>query len=334
MKSPLVYRLLWLITAAALPALGQIQYLGSFSPLGAISVARPLVGDDETLYVPVDYPLGTTLFALHPSGAELWRHDLGTKADARSIADDGTIYVKSLDHAMIYAIDPDGRERWRFTQVPAQIYGMAHGFDGTIYLQTSQYGSGSQPWNSKLVALNQHGSNRWEVLKRDFTIMNPVVNLDGTVYLGTYSDLSAINPDGTLYWRIPMRYATDMAIDNDGNLYVSVEVSSDNQPRLMSLNPDGTVRWTAPGGGPLVLTADGGPVRPGTEQGFMDRGGALVRHAWLSAGLLVALCREFRRLFHIGEGMDRLKSRVLWPCRRKWKISVDDHKLCKPSTLG
>jgi outer membrane protein assembly factor BamB len=49
-----------------------------------------------------------------------------------AIAQDDTIYLVALD-SKLYAINPDGTEKWRFTACCGWVSSVAIGADGTVY---------------------------------------------------------------------------------------------------------------------------------------------------------------------------------------------------------
>ncbi|MCZ7572237.1 MAG: PQQ-binding-like beta-propeller repeat protein [Ardenticatenaceae bacterium] len=163
---------------------------------------------------------------------------------------------------MLYAINPDGSEKWVYDPGPQEGYYLgtietspAIGPDGTIYI-----GRG----DGILRAVNSDGSEKWafetyaDTYGRAQIFTSPAIAEDGTIYFGTgvYKVLGvtlgtnvfyALNPDGTLKWAYPADAATggtlsqqifmNPAIGPDGTVYFSAGFTT------YALNPDGTERW-------------------------------------------------------------------------------------------
>jgi outer membrane protein assembly factor BamB len=102
-----------------------------------------------------------------------------------TIGADGTIYVGSTD-GKVYALNPDGSQRWSFATEQPVYTRAAIGADGTIYL-----GSGDK----KVYALNRDGSQKWSFLTGGKIYASPAIGADGTIYV-TASDhrVYAIKP--------------------------------------------------------------------------------------------------------------------------------------------
>lgn len=76
---------------------------------------------------------GGTLFAILSSGSELWRFVLGSRIrPSPAIGSDGVVYV-GAENARVYAINPDGTERWNFAAVMPFNHPAIAG-DGTILI--------------------------------------------------------------------------------------------------------------------------------------------------------------------------------------------------------
>lgn len=153
-----------------------------------------------------------------------------------TVADDGTIYVGSLDGKM-YAINPDGSQKWAYSVwYPIDRAGAAIDGAGNIYFGSSSgmvyslTAAGALRWSyqilgggvystptvtgTDLVLVTSHnrkvyalqGSNGvkvWEFATSDLVWASPAMAEDGTVYI-TSADrhLYALNGlDGSLKWR-------------------------------------------------------------------------------------------------------------------------------------
>ena len=87
----------------------------------------------------------------------------------------------SWDHKL-YAINPDGTEKWAFTTGHYVYSSPAIGSNGTIYV-------GSR--DGKLYAINPDGSEKWAFNTGDIVYSSFAIGSDGNVYVGS--------SDGKLY---------------------------------------------------------------------------------------------------------------------------------------
>jgi outer membrane protein assembly factor BamB len=69
-----------------------------------------------------------------------------------AVADDGTIYFGSRDRKL-YAVTPQGKQKWTFATGAWIDSSPAIGADGTVY-----FGS----WDANFYALNPDGSEKWK----------------------------------------------------------------------------------------------------------------------------------------------------------------------------
>ena len=165
-----------------------------------------------------DGPIQKWVFATGPPGGDI---SLGRPA----IASDGTIYMSALD-ATLYALNPDGTEKWTFalgdnsTSAPG-IDRTGGPADGTIYSDVS---------GNSLVAINPDGSEKWRAFVNSDIDSTPIVGPDGTIYFGTDFEqaIFAINPDGTEKWRFPTGGEVDSnaALSPDASVVYAVSDDS------------------------------------------------------------------------------------------------------------
>ena len=102
--------------------------------------------------------------------------------------------------------------------------------------------TGRSPYSSE----NCNGIEKWRI-NIPFTLdSSPAIDIDGTIYFGalSYSDqFYAINPDGTIKWKLNVYEYTIMtsttpAIAEDGTIYFA---TSNNH--VYAVNPNGTLKW-------------------------------------------------------------------------------------------
>jgi outer membrane protein assembly factor BamB len=243
------------------------EYLYAINPDGtrkwryeacsSFSDLTPAIGVDGTIYV-------GRLYAINPDGTQKWwfiPKDPAGYAEhllsfSPTIGADGTIYFTSFyssgiyyNIGSLYAINPDGREKWRFRTDPFSYVRVgsspAIGADGTIYAQFGAY----------LYAINPDGTEKWRFSCPSRS--SPAIGADGTIYVGSEYELCAIAPNGKEKWRFNIGYEilSSPAIGFDGTIYVGT------YNHLFAINPDGKEKWRFKTGGRVnsspAIGADG-----------------------------------------------------------------------------
>ena len=104
-----------------------------------------------------------------------------------AIGANGTIYVGSED-GNLYAVNPNGKQKWVVATAKFVESSPAIGADGTIYIGSN---------DGSLYAENPDGTQKWAFITDggiDFS--SPAVGADGTIYIGSEDgNLYAVNPD-------------------------------------------------------------------------------------------------------------------------------------------
>ncbi|RLD45256.1 MAG: hypothetical protein DRI89_01530 [Bacteroidetes bacterium] len=188
-----------------------------------------------------------------------------------ALADDGTVYF-GTESSTLYALNPDGTEKWEFQAYhtpsvpnPGSIDNWILGSDptigpdGTIYFGSGglYYPEGEQVVFGILWALNPDGSEKWRHLIDEAEeywsdlFASPALGLDGTLYItDRTARLNAINGDGSRKWRFetPFEYGSSYSspsIGHDGTIYFSMGWSLEGlyYQRIYAVNPDGTEKW-------------------------------------------------------------------------------------------
>jgi len=166
----------------------------------------------------------------------------GSTVSSPSIAPDGTIYFGDNDH-IIYALNPDGTEKWRYTTGDIVMGSPAICIqDGTIYIGSLDH---------YFYALYPNGTLRWRYATGDEIKGSASIAPDGTIYVPSFDRyLYALYPDGTLRWRMSTGDglpAAGVALGKFGTIYVGTEM-------LRAYNPDGTLKWITDVQGDIVGT--------------------------------------------------------------------------------
>lgn len=194
---------------------------GKIAWMSAVPASAPAIGLDGTIYFG---SVDRHLYALNPDGSERWRFGTGGPVRSPSIGADGTIYFANdrveapgsftrLSDARMYALNPDGTERWS-----AGVEGGVHaapaiGVDGSVYLGTTNT-------EGRIYVFASDGSLLRRL--RPGSSGTPIVAGDGSIYLGTFGHfVYALNADGTLKWEYGMKGSSGLApaIGLDGAVY-------------------------------------------------------------------------------------------------------------------
>ncbi|WP_298344250.1 PQQ-binding-like beta-propeller repeat protein [uncultured Algibacter sp.] len=206
-------RKIWRLNAST----GAIE--GEYNTDARIRYSCPVFGADGTVYVGGYNKAGKGFYSLDASLNTMnWVFEAGEDFNSTpAIASDGTIYVSSTNDN-VYAINPDGTEKWRAVYGTWAATAIAIGEDGTVYF------AGENGSEGVLIAYNPaDGTEKWrKTLPAKANQGGPAIAPDGTIYLGGYEEkMIAYNPDGTEKWSYTANGAIETvpAIDNEGNLY-------------------------------------------------------------------------------------------------------------------
>jgi len=171
-------------------------------------LSTPAIASDGTIYFT---SMSDYLFALNPDGTLKWKFPV-KRNDAiwssPAIDTDGTIYIGSyiyekepyVDVGYVFAVNPDGTEKWRFETSHVQP-STAIASDGTLYVGGAGPRPGENELDGELNALTKEGKLIWSYTFEDWQESSPSVANDGMIYIGSKEGkVYAINPDGTLKW--------------------------------------------------------------------------------------------------------------------------------------
>ena len=171
-----------------------------------------------------------TIYALNPDGTEKWTFKATGKITAPITIRRDGIIYTATENGKIYALFSDGRLKWEYQANTKITSGIAIGFNGTIY-----FGS----WDNKLYALGINGVKLWEFNTQGNIKKTPLIARKNMILI--YSEdgnLYAVSVRGKLKWQYRLGFLTGTpAIDNRGNIYLA-------SSKLISLDPDGNKRWS------------------------------------------------------------------------------------------
>ncbi len=273
--------ILQLLLLLVTPLLGQPGAEKWSYKTGGDIQGSPAIGPENVIYVG---SRDRNLHAVNPDGTEKWKFEApGQFFQPPAIADDGTICAAD-DQGNLHALNPDGSLKWTFaTGISIAPSEMAIAEDGTIYFAVgSDYFAvnpdGSQLWNisrpteslvtgisigqdgvvlsttvGRLIALDPlSGAEMWVFRPAGGSIIAPALAEDGTIYFGTRAlgdNFYAVNPDGTLKWKVGLDAQIDSGPSTavNGDIYVPINfkvTQGMEKGLLLSLSPaDGSENW-------------------------------------------------------------------------------------------
>ena len=194
-----------------------------------------------------------------------WKIQIGTWAGSPVIGPEGTIYFVKGMHDGLVALDPDGKEKWRFKLPPSRppsnlsalereewleegsggssaTHAPAVGPDGTIYFGVT-FHPNEPPANARLglYAIDPGGKQKWFFSTGEEVTSSPSVGSGGAVYFSSSKALYCVASDGSLKWSVPrngkqVKWSTP-ALDENGNAYVVGEA-------LSAISPAGKILWS------------------------------------------------------------------------------------------
>ncbi|TRX46620.1 PQQ-binding-like beta-propeller repeat protein [Bacteroides sp. HF-5092] len=208
---------------------------------GYVKTSNPVFSPDgKTMYIPTSTPAGH-LFAIDVvSGEFKWVFAISkiTYGGGALVAPDGTIYqcVKNATINNVYAINPNGTQKWAAKLDAAVGAFPALSVDGVLYCLTNK---------STLYALDaSSGVIKWQQ-SLDGAIGSAVaIDKAGNVYAGTSAAIYAFKPNKDQIWKLEEVNVTEQATFalKDQMLYATLKGGG-----LVAVDmTNGTKKWTYP----------------------------------------------------------------------------------------
>ncbi|AMP04280.1 PQQ-binding-like beta-propeller repeat protein [Collimonas pratensis] len=156
---------------------------------------------------------------------------------------DGTIYIGANNAPLnqvtgkLYAVKPDGSEKWEYPAGSASIGGIsssaAVAADGTVYMGS---------YDQKLYALNADGTLKWTFQSTGVVSSTPALGADGSVYVAAANVVYALDAvSGASKWSVKLggTVRSSPALSAAGVLYVG---SDDGHLTALAM-ADGSKKW-------------------------------------------------------------------------------------------
>ena len=169
----------------------------------------------------------------------------GNTATSPLITSDGTMYI--IDgHGYIHALENSGAgsEKWTYTLPSGASYGPAaiSSDGGKLYYASDKLYAIDITTNPPTLA--------WSLALAGYVYGAVIIGSDGVIYFNTAGSdtsvgLTAVFPNGTLYWTAPAAGSCEYcspAVAKDGSAIYS---GSDENSYVYAFFPDGTLSWQA-----------------------------------------------------------------------------------------
>jgi len=197
-----------------------------------------------------------------------------TQVQSPAVGSDGTIYIgtgmsdTSRQSDGVYAINPDGTQKWKLTLGKSVHSSVALDKDDNLYFIV---GNGNNPdrMDAALYSLDSSGQLRWTFEHIGWmapipnTGFTPAIAADGTIYVNGRFSLFAVAPNGTMKWKYDFPRIDNVdalgrrettgnqrsapVIGKDGTIYLNTEEGWSEQIKaeggLCAFYPDGNLKW-------------------------------------------------------------------------------------------
>lgn len=248
------------------------EYAANTSP--GVALSR----DKNTLYVGAAAP-EQALVALNLDGSVKWRTNLNYNSPSSNplVAPDGTIYVGTSTHYMLFALSDTGIIKWYKYVGSYDVISPILDSANNIYVRSS---SGN---NGIIVSYDPQGNRRWIYYHPTNDYGGKEMAIKNNIIYAVYkNNLIAIDTSGNLIWTWTIPYVAPQGlsspvVDKDGNIYTSYG------NKLYVLNSDGTLKWEIPLSGYLgkPIIADNDLIYidhriSGTSEGYVHALGKIT----------------------------------------------------------
>ncbi|MCX7785499.1 MAG: PQQ-binding-like beta-propeller repeat protein [candidate division WOR-3 bacterium] len=205
-----------------------------------------------------------SLYAINPDGSPKWKFSAVFAIYSSPAVDKNGIYITSTD-GRLYAIDFEGKERWQFKAGNSIYSSPAIGKGGTVYFGCD---------DGKVYAVSSTGKLLWTYQTGDEIAGSPVIDADGTIYVASDA-IYALTPKGKIKWTFKPPEENEAyffgspSIGNDDAIYVG-----GTDGALYAVTKEGRLKWIAPTPdedairGPVAI-GNNGIIYFGAEDGLL-----------------------------------------------------------------
>jgi outer membrane protein assembly factor BamB len=187
-----------------------------------------------------DFGYNSKIWAVNPNGTEKWHYTINDRIYSDPAIGEDGTIYIGSNDNYLYALNPDGTLKWKFKTGKAVGGSASIADDGTVYAHGT--------WDYLYALYPNNGTVKWK-----YTILcnsNPSIDSDGIIYTGGNGKICAIYPNGTRKWTFDLgnerwTAGTCPAISADGTIYVSVCIGIQgwDGAEIIAINSNGTLRW-------------------------------------------------------------------------------------------
>jgi outer membrane protein assembly factor BamB len=207
---------------------------------GYVKTSNPVFSPDgNTIYIPTSTPNGHLFAVDRVTGIIKWVFQIPTitYGGGAVVGNDGTIYQCGTD-SKVYAINPNGSQKWVFTAAGAFGAFPALSSDGFLYCLANGT-------TSTLYAINvSNGNKEWEQSISGNTGGAVAIDNAGNVYAGTNSRIVKFNAAGEMQWET----AADLILTERGSFAIdgtTLYAALRGGAGIAAVNmADGEIKWT------------------------------------------------------------------------------------------
>jgi hypothetical protein len=177
-----------------------------------------------------------TLFAVYPNGIEKWHWNNSELYESSPAIAEDGTIYIGTDNGYLFAINPNGTTKWMFQANDGIKCAPTINTDGTIYFCTFAE-------DGKFYAVNPNGTEKWHYDADFYCYMSPAIGNDGTIYFNSHVYLYSFYVNGTLKWKLKLgdpnfTFLGGPSVGDDGMIYIPCDPSF-----LYAIYPNGTIKW-------------------------------------------------------------------------------------------
>lgn len=195
------------------------------------------IGSNGTVYAPG----ASGLTAFSPNGSAQWFHNGGCGLATPAVGADGTIYYSSSTGGRrLYAINPNGTEKWSYS-LPADPMWASPTIDAQGNLYLISWGSPSSYLYSFSAST---GALNWQKQVGTGPVSCAVDGL-GRILVGGDKYLWAFNAAGNITWYGWAGFfaSSTPAVGSDNTVYIGTDTPDSINNYLLAYRPDGSLKW-------------------------------------------------------------------------------------------